>query len=97
MTKPGVASIGCNIHDHMITYVYVAATPWAVLTDAKGHAVITGVPTGTYRAEVWHPQLPPGRASPSAMLSVGSADAKFALAVPLLPPPDRKHMHMGAY
>ena len=25
--KPGVASIGCNIHDHMITYVYVADTP----------------------------------------------------------------------
>ncbi|HEY1962653.1 MAG TPA: hypothetical protein VGG69_09555, partial [Rhizomicrobium sp.] len=38
--KPGVASIGCNIHDHMITYVYVAATPWAALTDAKGHAEI---------------------------------------------------------
>src|SRR5947199_5387554 len=54
--KPGVASIGCNIHDHMITYVYVAATPWAVLTDAKGHAAISGLPTGTYRAEVWHPE-----------------------------------------
>ena len=24
--KPGVASIGCYIHDHVISYVYVAAT-----------------------------------------------------------------------
>lgn len=95
--KPGVASIGCNIHDRMITYVYVAATPWTVLTDEKGHAMISGVPAGTYRAEVWHPQLPPGRTAPSSALTVGSRDTNFALAVPLLPPPDRKHMHMGAY
>ena len=95
--KAGVASIGCNIHDHMITYVFVAATPWAVLTGANGHAAIDGVPPGKYRVEVWHPQLPPGRAVPSAALKVDDGNTKFALAVPLLPPPSQKHMHMGAY
>jgi plastocyanin len=94
--KPGVASIGCNIHDHMITYVYVAATPWAVLTDAAGHAVIADLPAGSYRVEIWHPQLVPGRPAPSAAIAVSGA-TKFALAVPLLSAAPQKHMHMGSY
>jgi hypothetical protein len=95
--KAGVASIGCNIHDHMITYVFVAATPWAVLTAVTGRATIDDVPAGNYRVEVWHPQLQPGRPTPSALLNVGGGNAKFSLAVPLLPAPSQKHMHMGSY
>jgi plastocyanin len=94
--KPGVASIGCNIHDHMITYVYVAATPWAALTDAAGHADIADLPAGNYRLDVWHPQLVPGRPAPSATVTVNGA-TKFALAVPLLSAGPQKHMHMGSY
>ena len=94
--KPGVASIGCNIHDHMITYVYVADTPWAVLTDARGHAEVADVPSGTYRVDVWHPQLMPGRPPPSTMLAV-NGPAKFAFSVPLMAASSGKHTHMGAY
>ena len=94
--KSGVASIGCNIHDHMITYVYVASTPWAVLTDAKGHAEIADVPNGKYRAELWHSQLLPGRPAPSQVVDVNGT-TKFALAVPLLAAASMKHMHMGTY
>jgi plastocyanin len=93
--KPGVASIGCNIHDRMITYVFVADTPWAILTDSKGHARIPDIPLGSYRVDVWHPQLVPGRPSPSASLNVTEA-TRFALAIALLPPPP-KQMHMGTY
>src|SRR5690349_10610430 len=35
----GVAALGCNIHDHMIAYVYVADSPWTLLTGADGRAV----------------------------------------------------------
>jgi plastocyanin len=94
--KPGVAAIGCNIHDHMITYVYVADTPWAALTDAKGHAQLSGVPSGSYRVEAWHPRLLPGRPAPSAALVVNGT-TKFALAVPLLADAPAQHMHMGSY
>jgi plastocyanin len=92
--KPGIAAIGCNIHDHMIAYVYVADTPWVALTDAKGRAQLDA-PAGNYRVEVWHPQLAPGRPPPSATLTVKS-DAKLALSV-ALQPPEPKHMHMGSY
>jgi plastocyanin len=94
--KPGVASIGCNIHDQMITYVFVAKTPWAVLTDAKGHARLPDVPSGSYRATVWHPQLVPGRAPPSSSVVV-NGDMKVSLSVTLLSVAPAKHMHMGSY
>jgi plastocyanin len=94
--KPGVASIGCNIHDHMITYVYVADAPWAVLTDGKGHAVVTDVPLGNYRVDLWHPQLMPGRPAPSTTLVV-NGPTKFVLAVPLLAASPMRHVHMGSY
>lgn len=94
--KPGVASIGCNIHDRMITYVYVADTPWAVLTDAKGHAEVAELPSGTYRVDIWHPQLMPGRPPPSTTLVV-NGPAKFAFAIPLMAAPSARRTHMGAY
>ncbi|HEX3944151.1 MAG TPA: hypothetical protein VHW69_08690 [Rhizomicrobium sp.] len=94
--KPGVASIGCNIHDHMITYVYVADTPWAVLTDSKGHAELAAIPPGSYRVDVWHPQLVPSRPPPSTTLAV-SGPTKFAFSIPLLAASPAKHVHTGAY
>lgn len=96
--KAGVASIGCNIHDQMITFVYVAQSPWAVMTDAQGRAAIADVPSGTYHVNIWHPQLTPGRAPPSVALSVSGAETKFSQAISLLPGmPGKKHMHMQMY
>lgn len=95
--KPGVASIGCNIHDQMITYVYVADTPWVARTDTNGRASID-VPGGVYRVSVWHPQLPPGHAQPVASLTVSGATGKVSMAIPLTAAmPGMKHMHMGDY
>ena len=94
--NPGVASIGCNIHDHMIAYVYVTDAPWATLTDAKGHAEITDLAAGNYRVQVWHPQLLSGRAPAATSLAV-SGTTKFALALPLQGVLPSRHMHMGSY
>jgi plastocyanin len=94
--KAGVASIGCNIHDHMITYVFVADTPWAALTDSAGRAQMTSIPDGRYRVEVWHPQLVPGRPNPTSPLEV-RGDTKLTLPIPLLMASSGKHMHMGSY
>ena len=30
--KAGVVTLGCNIHDHMIAYVYVSDSPWTAMT-----------------------------------------------------------------
>ena len=36
--KPGVVTLGCNIHDWMIGYIAVVPTPWFGKTDAAGTA-----------------------------------------------------------
>jgi plastocyanin len=55
--KPGVVALGCNIHDWMLAYVYVVATPHFAKTGADGRAQLEGLAAGTYEARVWHPRL----------------------------------------
>ena len=53
--KPGVVVLGCNIHDWMVAYVYVVASPYFAKTDAGGRAVAAR-PPGAYRIRAWHPR-----------------------------------------
>jgi hypothetical protein len=55
--RPGVVTVGCNIHDWMVAYVVVLETPWFGQSGAAGEVTIAGVPAGRYRAEVWQPRL----------------------------------------
>ena len=54
---PGTVVLGCNIHDWMVGYIYVLATPYFGKTAEDGAARIADVPAGTYEARVWHPRL----------------------------------------
>jgi len=54
---PGVVTIGCNIHDWMVGYIYVSESPYFATTDASGVARLGGLPAGGYTLRVWHPQL----------------------------------------
>jgi len=96
--KPGISAIGCNIHDQMITYVYVAATPWVVRTDAGGHAQIADVPAGSYHATIWHPNLAPGQTPPSVALNVSGESVPLAASIKLSADPrGKKRAHMQMY
>lgn len=53
----GPVTLGCNIHDWMVAYIYVVDTPHFGTTDAKGRLRLTDVPIGVYGLEVWHPGL----------------------------------------
>ena len=55
--RPGPVTLGCNIHDWMVAYIYVLATPYYAKTGADGAADITGLPPGRYTLELWHPRL----------------------------------------
>jgi len=54
--KPGVVTLGCNIHDWMIAYILVVSTPYYARTDEKGMAAVRDLPAGAYELRVWHPQ-----------------------------------------
>ncbi len=81
---PGLVTIGCNIHDWMITHLVVVPTPWFAKTDAQGSAKITA-PAGRYRLEVWHP-----RATVAAKELTLSGNAAFQETVTLTLKADRR-------
>lgn len=54
--NPGVVELGCNIHDWMLAYVYVADTPFFAQTNAQGLAVLEA-PEGQFSLSVWHPRM----------------------------------------
>jgi plastocyanin len=54
--RAGVVTLGCNIHDWMVAYVVVLATPYYAKTGQDGTAEVSGLPPGRYRLEVWHPR-----------------------------------------
>lgn len=74
--KPGVAVLGCNIHDTMAAWVVVADTPWSARSAAGGQARIEAVPPGNFRLRLWHPGLAAGVEPPPVALTIGTADTE---------------------
>lgn len=55
--KPGVVTVGCNIHDWMVAYIYVVDTNFYGKTDSNGLAVIKDLPAGDFLIHVTHPGM----------------------------------------
>ncbi len=71
--SPGIAALGCNIHDRMAAWVVVVETPYKGLTGVDGRLSLSAVPAGTYRLRTWHPGLPPGAAALDQAVQVPAA------------------------
>jgi plastocyanin len=52
--KPGIAVLGCNIHDQMIAYVNIVDTSYFTKTDLNGKAKLADLPNGSYQLKTWH-------------------------------------------
>jgi plastocyanin len=90
--KPGEVVLGCNIHDHMIAYVYVVDTPYFAKTGADGKARIEGLPAGEYDVKLWHyaQGLPAPDARAVKLRADETAPAAWTVSVRrLLPRPER--------
>ena len=58
--QAGVVTLGCNIHDSMVRYIYIVDTPFFAKTDDKGKAVLK-LSDGQYSYQAWLPgQSKPG-------------------------------------
>lgn len=89
--RAGVVPAGCNIHDAMITYLFVTAEPWVAQTSETGRVRLEGVPDGRWTVRVWHPRLRPGRDSPARQVVVaGKPLAPLAFRLVLRPDPRRR-------
>ncbi|MCZ2498478.1 methylamine utilization protein [Xylophilus sp. Kf1] len=82
--KPGMVTLGCNIHDSMVAYVLIVDTPYFAKTDKAGRASIDNLPAGSYRIVAWHPQQrdPNATVTQNSEVPAGGANApplKFTL------------------
>jgi plastocyanin len=87
LDRTGEISVGCNIHDHMITHLFVSDAPWVARSDESGRVVFRNLPKGVYTLDVWHPQLRPGRQGPHETIEIGDTAAAAKYSMPLLPDP----------
>ena len=81
--QPGIAALGCNIHDHMAAWVVVVETPYYGLSGADGKLNLARLPPGSYRLRTWHPGLAPGAAAldqPVLITASGSTQAQVRVA-----------------
>ena len=96
MDKPGVVSIGCNIHDQMVTYLFITTAPMAKISTSSGVVTFDALAPGTYAVHVWHPQLAPGTNGPVKSIDVAARPAVLAVGLSLLGDPrnavDREHI-----
>lgn len=71
--QPGIAVLGCNIHDTMTAWVVVVDTPWYGRTGADGRLALPAVPAGRYRLRAWHAAMPVGATPTEQPLRVDAA------------------------
>jgi plastocyanin len=68
--QPGVAQLGCNIHDRMTARIIVVDTPLFATTDAQGQVKLD-LPAGEHRVRLWRAAM--GNAAPVAQpLQIGA-------------------------
>lgn len=83
--KPGVVILGCNIHDHMVGYIYVTGEEKSAVTDKNGIAVFDTDLPETVR--VWHARLSKSADQIMSMpLESQRDDGMWQLTADLFPP-----------
>jgi len=77
-------ALGCNIHDWMIGYVYVAETPYFATTGKDGTALLKDLPAGDYNVRIWQPSMGEVEESTTRRVSIAEAglhDAEWRITV----------------
>jgi plastocyanin len=70
--KPGVVTLGCNIHDRMSAQIVVVDTPHFAIA-VKGRAELLDLPPGSYDVRVWYSALRSEVTAKRATLEAGES------------------------
>lgn len=90
--QPGLVTLGCNIHDGMLAYVYVVDAYRFALSNGAGKLTLSGVPPGAYQLGVWHYRGLPAGFADRQNLTLGEHPAPMVVTLTVkdrdpLPPP----------
>jgi plastocyanin len=55
--QAGLVTLGCNIHDFMIGWIFVTDSPYFARTRSDGSVELHALPAGGYTLIAWHPRL----------------------------------------
>ncbi len=85
----GLVTLGCNIHDSMVGYIWVTDSPWFGRTNPQGTLQLRDLAPGEYQVRVWHARL--AETGPQLQTRMNLADgttatANFRLRQPLKAP-----------
>jgi plastocyanin len=86
--RAGLVTLGCNIHDSMLGYIYVTDSPWYGRTAADGSVQLHELAAGEYTLRVWHALLDESGPQLQLHLTLGdgmAGAASFHLQRPLRP------------
>lgn len=87
----GVVSLGCNIHDWMLGYIFVVSTPAYDKSGEDGAARLSNLPPGEYEVRIWHPRMREGaEPAPRLVDLTANETAPLEYALDLRPPVERK-------
>lgn len=53
--QPGIVTLGCNIHDSMLAYLYISGSRYAAVSNENGIVTFTDLPEGQFDIKIWHP------------------------------------------
>jgi plastocyanin len=90
LDKPGVVALGCNIHDQMSAFIFVADSAWTARTNGQGMVSFSDAPNAPGRLSVWHPYLRAPGGTVEQRIAAGQRSANFS--VRLRPPPPAMSM-----
>ena len=85
----GLVTLGCNIHDSMVGYIWVTDSPWFGRTGANGTLQLHDLAPGEYLVHIWHARLAESGPQLQARVNVAdgaAANANFRLRQPLKAP-----------
>jgi plastocyanin len=86
--KPGVVSVGCNIHDWMEAFIVVVPSRWYGKSGPAGSIPLADLPADSFKLHVWHPRLmAPEPAHPLALAATDRQKLRLTLR---LKPPEPK-------
>jgi plastocyanin len=83
--QPGIAVLGCNIHDQMAAWIVVVATPWFGRSNDAGLWTASAgatAPPGRYTLRAWHAGMAVGAAPVEQALTVEAAGARAVITLP---------------
>lgn len=88
--KPGVVVVGCNIHDSMIGYIYVAQSQSFISSDLGIAHIAAASPSS--QISIWHPYAANGAESRQTFevnQLEQNANGEYIVEIELAPPPPR--------